>query len=324
MAFDQRKASTPHHASGFVNFHQLEESQVLTNLQLEPLHVLRVLRFSIHARLHFLRSHAKLRHAEDFDPRSYRNFLLEHSRSDSILLDNRQQVGIFQEEKQQIGNVDDLLKLVGFSRFGYSQISFVSSVISIHHSFWCYRAFKHFALLVAVNLHVHVEGSHHHVSEILHGLHSHHSGVHFLVLCNLEAHQAHSREESFCHQWNFKLNVRWSRVQEFWASVSWIFMLPRISIEIFFKFSFTSFIKTILMFAGDFSVDPYKLDSFWKQIIFLCFVLTGFILYNLINGLAISDIQKLKDDAEFLNLKQRIRTTVDCEKLSCSLYWKLW
>lgn len=78
------------------------------------------------------------------------------------------------------------------------------------------------------------------------------------------------------------------------------------------------------MFAGDFSIDPYKLDSFWKQIIFLCFVLTAFILYNLINGLAISDIQKLKDDAEFLNLKQRIRTTVDCEKISCNLFWKLW
>lgn len=91
-----------------------------------------------------------------------------------------------------------------------------------------------------------------------------------------------------------------------------------------FEHPFTSFIKTILMFAGDFSVDPYKLDSFWKQILFLCFVLTAFILYNLINGLAISDIQKLKDDAEFLNLKQRIRTTVDCEKISCNLFWKLW
>lgn len=91
-----------------------------------------------------------------------------------------------------------------------------------------------------------------------------------------------------------------------------------------FEHPFTSFIKTILMFAGDFSVDPYKLDSFWKQILFLCFVLTAFILYNLINGLAISDIQKLKDDAEFLTLKQRIRTTVDCEKILCNLFRKLW
>lgn len=78
------------------------------------------------------------------------------------------------------------------------------------------------------------------------------------------------------------------------------------------------------MFAGDFSVEPYLIDSFWKQILFLCFVLTAFILYNLINGLAISDIQKLKDDAEFLNLKQRIRTTADCEKILCNLYWKIW
>lgn len=91
-----------------------------------------------------------------------------------------------------------------------------------------------------------------------------------------------------------------------------------------FENPFTSFIKTILMFAGDFSIEPYKLDSPWKQILFLCFVLTAFILYNLINGLAISDIQKLKDDAEFLNLKQRIRTTADCEKILCNLYWKIW
>ncbi|KAL7011966.1 hypothetical protein ACKWTF_014534 [Chironomus riparius] len=90
-----------------------------------------------------------------------------------------------------------------------------------------------------------------------------------------------------------------------------------------FENPFTSFIKTILMFAGDFSVEPFKLDSIWKQILFLCFVLTAFILYNLINGLAISDIQKLKDDAEFLNLKQRIRTTADCEKILCNLYWKI-
>lgn len=90
-----------------------------------------------------------------------------------------------------------------------------------------------------------------------------------------------------------------------------------------FENPFTSFIKTILMFAGDFSVEPHKLDSFWKQILFLCFVLTAFILYNLINGLAISDIQKLKDSAEFLTLKQRVRTTADCEKILCNLYWKI-
>lgn len=91
-----------------------------------------------------------------------------------------------------------------------------------------------------------------------------------------------------------------------------------------FENPFTSFIKTILMFAGDFSVEPHKLDSIWKQILFLCFVLTAFILYNLINGLAISDIQKLKDSAEFLTLKQRVRTTADCEKILCNLYWKVW
>lgn len=91
-----------------------------------------------------------------------------------------------------------------------------------------------------------------------------------------------------------------------------------------FENPFTSFQKTLLMMAGEYSIDPYTLDSVSKQILFLLFVFTSFILFNLINGLAISDIQQLKEHAEFLNLKQQIRNASESEGVLCDVYWKVW
>ena len=45
------------------------------------------------------------------------------------------------------------------------------------------------------------------------------------------------------------------------------------------------------MFAGDFGIEPHTLDTVWTKVLFMSFVITAFILLNLINGLAISDIQ---------------------------------
>lgn len=89
-----------------------------------------------------------------------------------------------------------------------------------------------------------------------------------------------------------------------------------------FENPFTSFQKTLMMLSGEFTIDPYTLDSASKQILFLVFVCTSFILFNLINGLAISDVAQLRIQAEFLNLKQQIRSTVECEKVVCDIYWK--
>lgn len=70
-----------------------------------------------------------------------------------------------------------------------------------------------------------------------------------------------------------------------------------------------SAISLMNLFLRTFNIHSHHL---LKQ--FLCLlvisVLSAFILYNLINGLAISDIQKLKDDAEFFKLKQRIRQLI--------------
>ncbi|XP_070504577.1 uncharacterized protein [Chironomus tepperi] len=90
-----------------------------------------------------------------------------------------------------------------------------------------------------------------------------------------------------------------------------------------FENPFTSFQKTLLIFSGEYSIEPYTLDSISKQILFLLFVFTSIILFNLINGLAINDIQQLKEHAEFLNLKQQIRNASECEGVLCNVYWKV-
>lgn len=90
-----------------------------------------------------------------------------------------------------------------------------------------------------------------------------------------------------------------------------------------FENPFTSFQKTLIMLSGEY-IDPSTLDSVSKQILSLLFVFTSFILFNLINGLAISDIQQLKEHAEYLNLKQQIRNASESEGVLCDVYWKVW
>lgn len=90
-----------------------------------------------------------------------------------------------------------------------------------------------------------------------------------------------------------------------------------------FENPFTSFLKTLQMLSGEYTIDPYALDSTAKQIIFLIFVLTSFNLFNLINGLAISDIAILKEHAEFLSLKQQIRNASESESVLCHIFWKI-
>lgn len=90
-----------------------------------------------------------------------------------------------------------------------------------------------------------------------------------------------------------------------------------------FENPFTSFLMTLQMLSGEFSIDPYMLDSLSKQLLLLFFILVSFILFNLMNGLAISDIALLKTHAEFLCLKQQIRNVADTEGVVCDFYWRV-
>ena len=55
-----------------------------------------------------------------------------------------------------------------------------------------------------------------------------------------------------------------------------------------------SFLKTTLMIAGNMTIEPRMLNSFWEKVICFMFLITAMVLLNLINGLAISDIQVCK------------------------------
>ena len=52
-----------------------------------------------------------------------------------------------------------------------------------------------------------------------------------------------------------------------------------------------AFVKTTSMIAGHTTIEPRMLYSFWEKVICFIFLITGMILLNLINALAINDIQ---------------------------------
>ena len=81
--------------------------------------------------------------------------------------------------------------------------------------------------------------------------------------------------------------------------------------EIFQNFEnlFTSILKTLQMLSGEFALEPFNLDYFQK-LLFFCFVITSMILFNLIIGLVISDIQDVKEKADFLFLKNQLENTL--------------
>ena len=86
-----------------------------------------------------------------------------------------------------------------------------------------------------------------------------------------------------------------------------------------FNSPLTSFVKTLQMLSGD-HLDPTKLKDASGIVLYLVFILTSFVLFNLINGLAISDIQILKEQAEFLNLKKQIRNGAEIEDVICKIH----
>jgi ankyrin repeat protein len=73
---------------------------------------------------------------------------------------------------------------------------------------------------------------------------------------------------------------------------------------------FISFLKTIVMFTGEFEASDVSFDTlpYTSHVIFLLFVvLVAIVLLNLLNGLAVSDTAEIKKDAETLSLVARAK-----------------
>jgi hypothetical protein len=76
-------------------------------------------------------------------------------------------------------------------------------------------------------------------------------------------------------------------------------------------------LKTIVMFAGEFDASYLSFDTlpYTSHVIFLLFVvLVSIILLNLLNGLAVSDTEVIRRDAEILSLAARAKLISRTEK----------
>lgn len=77
-----------------------------------------------------------------------------------------------------------------------------------------------------------------------------------------------------------------------------------------------SFFKTLLMLSGEYTIEPFTL-SLTKMIIFFIFVITSFIVFNLIIALAITDVKELTNEAEALDLYHKSK-----QFIKSSMKWK--
>ncbi|XP_011173491.1 transient receptor potential cation channel protein painless [Solenopsis invicta] len=80
-----------------------------------------------------------------------------------------------------------------------------------------------------------------------------------------------------------------------------------------------SLFKTIIMITGEFNSNDIPFDSYpvWSHVVFLLFVfLIAIVLFNLLNGLAVSDTNKILSKAELFGLISRIRLIIYLEDIA--------
>lgn len=77
-----------------------------------------------------------------------------------------------------------------------------------------------------------------------------------------------------------------------------------------FENLYTSVLKTLQMLSGEFTIEPFSLDNNFQKLLFFCFVVTSIILFNLIMGLVINDIQDVREQADFLYLENQAENTL--------------
>jgi len=80
-----------------------------------------------------------------------------------------------------------------------------------------------------------------------------------------------------------------------------------------------SMLKIFIMFAGEFEASdiPFDAAPYTSHLVFTVFVfLISIVLLNLLNGLAVSDAQSIRNDAEILSLSARVKLISYIEKTS--------
>lgn len=78
-------------------------------------------------------------------------------------------------------------------------------------------------------------------------------------------------------------------------------------------------LKVILMLSGEYSIDPFDLNLF-QLIVFTIFVFITYILFNLIVGLTIDDVQKLRVNANRVVVQNQIEKIVKTDRIFRDFY----
>ena len=85
----------------------------------------------------------------------------------------------------------------------------------------------------------------------------------------------------------------------------------------------TTVLKTIQMLSGEYTIEPFSLDTTFKKIHFIVFVIMSIIFLNFITGVAIDDIQDIRKKADILILQNQLENLIEKPYYVSQLYtWK--
>lgn len=82
----------------------------------------------------------------------------------------------------------------------------------------------------------------------------------------------------------------------------------------------TAFSKVLLMLSGEYTIEPFILVDYYQIIFFLFFVVSTFVIFNLIQGLTFDDVQKLREDSSRLILEQNAGKFIEMSDFYFSIY----
>jgi hypothetical protein len=88
-----------------------------------------------------------------------------------------------------------------------------------------------------------------------------------------------------------------------------------------FQLPHTSLVKMLTMLSGEYSIEPSKLSTS-QLLFFVSFVITSFILFNLILGLSIEDVQELKNGSRQFDLMTKTNRIIESAQKVFTYYRK--
>lgn len=78
-------------------------------------------------------------------------------------------------------------------------------------------------------------------------------------------------------------------------------------------------LKVLMMLSGEYGIEPSELNAF-NIVVFSIFVINTYILFNLILGLTIDDVQQLREEAMSIKVSSQIDKIIRANKIFKNFY----